>query len=98
PGAVQRSADVGDGTLYVAAVVIAVAIDEVCVRGEQTDRVAVLDIAAMDDQLDRALAHDFQRPAHRLHAAMSVADNGNPHSSLLILLVSQSNRESSGGF
>ena len=79
PRTVERRADVGDGLLDVAAVVIAVAEHEVRVRRKKPHGIAILNVAAMQDHFDVAFGHDLQRVLDRRGSAMGVADDGDEH-------------------
>src|SRR5262245_16896173 len=82
PGAVQRRADFVDGFGDLGAVVIAVAEDEMSVRGKETHGVRVLDVATMEDRVDAARGHDFEGGDDAGGATVRVRDDRDAHDCL----------------
>src|SRR5262245_46208331 len=76
---VEFCADFFDGTTDAVAVEVAVAEDEMGVRGKETDGVNVFDVAAVDDEVDLVLGDEGKRPLDRGGAAVSVGEDSDFH-------------------
>jgi hypothetical protein len=72
----ESGADLSRGPRDAFAVSIAIAEYEMRVRGKQTHRGVVANIAAMDDELDASLRHDLERALNRSCSIVRVADDG----------------------